>query len=81
MEIGGDKNNGASFLFFFYHHERGDFAEVFDEANKPSDLEEVRCFSIEGKRELFGRQKRRVERVVTLGFVSHRERERNWISV
>jgi hypothetical protein len=35
MEIGGDKITGL-LSFFFYDHDR-DFAEVLDEANKPSD--------------------------------------------
>jgi hypothetical protein len=57
MEIGGDKITGL-LSFFFYHHD-GDFAEVLDEANKPSDLKSS-VLSIEGKRELLvGRTKGR----------------------
>ena len=36
MEMGGDKI--TRFLSFFFHHHHSDFAEVFKEANKPSDL-------------------------------------------
>jgi hypothetical protein len=57
MEIGGDKITGL-LSFFFYHHDRH-FAEVLDEAKKPSDLKSS-LFSIEGKRDLsVGRAKGR----------------------
>jgi hypothetical protein len=57
MQIGGDKI--AGFLSFFFYHHDGDFAEVLDEANKPSDLKRS-VFSIEGKRDLsVGRAKGR----------------------
>jgi len=49
MEISRDKITGL-LSFFFYHHD-GDFAEVLDEANKPSDLKSS-VLSIEGKRDL-----------------------------
>jgi len=49
MEISRDKITRL-LSFFFYHHE-GDFAEVLDEANKPSDLKSS-VLSIEGKRDL-----------------------------
>ena len=48
MEIGGDKVTG--FLsFLFYYHNSG-FAEVFNEADKPSDLKRS-AFPIKGQRE------------------------------
>jgi len=57
MEIGGDKITRL-LSFFFYHHD-GDFAEVLDESNKPSDLKSS-VFSIEAKRDLsVGRTKGR----------------------
>ena len=57
MEIAGDKVTG--FLSFLFHHHDGDFAEVLDEANKPSDLKSS-LLSIEGKRDLsVGRAKGR----------------------
>jgi hypothetical protein len=48
MEIGGDKITGL-LSFFFYDHDR-DFAEVLDEANKPSDLKSS-LFPVEGERD------------------------------
>jgi hypothetical protein len=57
MEIGGDKITRL-LSFFFYHHD-GDFAEVLDEANKPSDPKSS-VLSIEGERDLsVGRTKGR----------------------
>ena len=57
MEIGGDKITGL-LSFLFYDHD-GDFAEVLDESNKPSDLKSS-AFSIEAKRDLsVGRTKGR----------------------
>jgi hypothetical protein len=48
MEIGGDKITGL--LSFLFHHHDSDFAEVLEEANKPSDLKSS-VLSIEGKRD------------------------------
>jgi hypothetical protein len=48
MEIGGDKITGL--LSFLFHHHNGDFAEVLNEANKPSDLK-CSVLSIEGERD------------------------------
>jgi len=49
MEIRGDKI--AGFLSFLFHYHDGNFAEVLDEANKPSDLKGS-MLSIEGKGDL-----------------------------
>jgi len=49
MEIGG--NQITRLLSFFFYDHNGDFAEVLDEANKPSDLKRP-LLSIEGKRGL-----------------------------
>jgi hypothetical protein len=49
MEIGGDKI--TRFLSFFLYHHDGHFAEVLDEADKPSDLKRS-VLSIEGERDL-----------------------------
>jgi hypothetical protein len=60
MEIGGNQITRL-LSFFFYDHD-GDFAEVLDEANKPSDLKSS-VFSIEGKRDFsVGRVKGRESR-------------------
>lgn len=60
MEIGGDKITGL--LSFLFHHHDSDFAEVLDEANKPSNLKSS-LLSIEGKRDLsVGRAKGRESR-------------------
>jgi hypothetical protein len=57
MEIGGDQI--TRFLSFFLYHHDGDFAEVLDEANKPSDLKSS-VLSVEGKGDLLvGRAKGR----------------------
>lgn len=57
MEIRADKI--AGFLSFLFHYHDRDFAEVLDEANKPSDLKGP-LLSIEEKRDLsVGRSKGR----------------------
>ena len=57
MEIGRDKI--TRLLSFFLDHHDGDFAEVLDEANKPSDVKGS-LFPIEGTRDLsVGRTKGR----------------------
>jgi hypothetical protein len=48
MEIGG--NQITRLLSFFFYDHNGDFAEVLDEANKPSDLKSS-VLSVEGKRD------------------------------
>jgi hypothetical protein len=60
VEIGGNQITRL-LSFFFYDHD-GDFAEVLDEANKPSNLKSS-LLSIEGKRDLLvGRAKGRESR-------------------
>jgi hypothetical protein len=60
MEIG--RNQITRLLSFFFYHHNGDFAEVLDEANKPSNLKSS-VLSIEGKRDLsIGRAKGRESR-------------------
>jgi len=60
MEIRG--NQITRLLSFFFYHHNGDFTEVLDESNKPSDLKSS-VFSIEGKRDLsVGRAKVRESR-------------------
>lgn len=57
MEIG--RNQITRLLSFFFYDHDGDFAEVLDEANKPSGLKSS-VLSIEGKRDLsVGRAKGR----------------------
>jgi hypothetical protein len=63
MEIGG--NQITRLLSFFFYDHNGDFAEVLDEANKPSDLKRP-LLSIEGKRGLsVGRAEGRESRYVS----------------
>jgi hypothetical protein len=49
MKIGGDKV--TRFFSFLLYHDDSDFAEVFKEADKPSDLKSL-VFPIEGKGDL-----------------------------
>ena len=49
MKIGGDKVT-RFFSFLLYHHD-SDFAEVFDDADKSSDLKSP-MFTIEGEGDL-----------------------------